>query len=280
MWQRRFGGVQHQLQQHQQKQQQQQAQQLKSLCFYQNREGTSSLGATCFWRSFRPSVAACFGVAKGAFWRLAAPPAAVAAAAAAAAGPAGPAAEFALFLPESRRDVKPRGNMFLEALRPSGPWCFTVRKRPLELRCGAVLRVWELHFGAGFFLSVQKATLGSGACFLGAVSVLQCHGVLLFRDRPLEVRWELFRGHGGCTCCFGIGRHRFKHQIRAPHFSTGVSCKGDRCYLYAAFECGHQVLLIQPWCCMWDKHANRIGTPHQLQLEIADRSVSERRLSR
>ena len=214
----RFGGLQHHLQQQQRQQQQQaqQAQQLNSLCFYQNPEGTSSLGAACFWR---PSVL-------------------------------------------------------------QGPGVLLFRKRPLELRCGAVLRVWELHFGAGFFLSVQKATLGSGACFLGAVSVLQCHGVLLFRDRPLEVRWELFRGHGGCTCCFGIGRHRFKHQIRAPHFSTGVSCKGDRCYLYAAFECGHQVLLIQPWCCMWDKHANRIGTPHQLQLEIADRSVSERRLSR
>ena len=51
---------------------------------------------------------------KDAFWRLAAPPAA--AAAAAAVGPAGPAAELALFLPESRRDVKPRGSMFLEVI--------------------------------------------------------------------------------------------------------------------------------------------------------------------
>ena len=76
------------------------------------------------------------------------------------------------------------------------------RNRPLGLRCGAALRAWELHFGAGF-LSVQKATLGSGACLLGAASVLQCHGVLLFRNRPLEGRcgavlraWEL---------CFGAG---------------------------------------------------------------------------
>ena len=96
------------------------------------------------------------------------------------------------------------------------------RNRPLELRCGAVLkgwflvgsegngacllgaasvlqchgvllfrnravlRAWELHFGAGF-LSVQKATLGSGACLLGTASVLQCHGVLLFRNRPLRL---------------------------------------------------------------------------------------------
>jgi len=44
-----------------------------------------------FWRSFRPSVAWCFGVAKGAFWRLAAPPLVAAPAAAGAAGPAGPA---------------------------------------------------------------------------------------------------------------------------------------------------------------------------------------------
>ena len=76
------------------------------------------------------------------------------------------------------------------------------RNRPLELRCGTVLRAWELHFGAGF-LSVQKATLGSGACLLGAASVLQCHGVLLFRNRPLELRcgavlkaWELHFGAG------------------------------------------------------------------------------------
>ena len=68
------------------------------------------------------------------------------------------------------------------------------RNRPLELRSGAVLRAWELQFGAGF-LSVQKATLGTGACLLGAASVLQCHGVLLFRNRPLELR-----------CCFGIAR--------------------------------------------------------------------------
>ena len=74
------------------------------------------------------------------------------------------------------------------------------RNRPLELRCGAVLRAWELRFGAGF-LSVQKATLGSGACLLGAASVVQCHGVLLFRNRPQELRcgavlraWELHFG--------------------------------------------------------------------------------------
>ena len=138
MWRsERFGGLQQQLQQHhqqqQQEQQQQQAQQLNSLCFYQNPEGMSSLegsmfldvvpsfssmvfrcgegclGAAWFWRSFRPSVAWCFGVAKGTFWKPAAPAPAAAAA-------AGPAAELALFLPESRRDVKPRGSMFLDVV--------------------------------------------------------------------------------------------------------------------------------------------------------------------
>ena len=38
------------------------------------------------------------------------------AAAAGAAAAAGPAAELALFLPESRRDVKPRDSMFLEVV--------------------------------------------------------------------------------------------------------------------------------------------------------------------
>ena len=77
-----------------------------------------------------------------------------------------------------------------------------LRNRPLGGRCGAVLRAWELHFGAGF-LSAQKATLGSGPCLLGAASVLQCHGVLLFRNRPLGGRcgavlraWELHFGAG------------------------------------------------------------------------------------
>ena len=99
---------------------------------------------------------------KDAFWRLAAPPAA-AAAAAAAAGPAGPAAELALFLPESRRDVKPRGKCFWRSCRPSGPWCFTVSEAP------ARTSLWSCFEGMGAtlwsysFLSVQKAVLGSGA---------------------------------------------------------------------------------------------------------------------
>ena len=51
----------------------------------------------------------------GAFWRPAAPARAAPPAAAAGAA-AGPAAALALFLTESRRDVKPRSNMFLEVV--------------------------------------------------------------------------------------------------------------------------------------------------------------------
>ena len=49
------------------------------------------------------------------------------------------------------------------------------------------MKAWELHFGAGF-LSVQKATLGTGGRCPQARSVLQGHGVLPFRNRPLELR--------------------------------------------------------------------------------------------
>ena len=58
-----------------------------------------------------------FWCGEGCFWRLAAPPLVAApAAAAAGAAAAGPAAAIALFFPESRRDVKPRGSMFLEVV--------------------------------------------------------------------------------------------------------------------------------------------------------------------
>ena len=83
------------------------------------------------------------------------------------------------------------------------PWCVAVSEPPAETSLWSCFEAWELHFGAGF-LSAQKATLGSGACLLGAASVrLQCHGVLLFRNRPLGGRcgavlraWELHFGAG------------------------------------------------------------------------------------
>ena len=105
-------------------------------------------------------------MAKDAFWRLAAPPAAAAAAAAAAAGPAGPAgpaAELALFLPESRRDVKPRGKCFWRSFRPSGPWCFAVSEAPARTSLWSCFEAMGATLWSYSFLSVQKAMLGSGA---------------------------------------------------------------------------------------------------------------------
>ena len=65
----------------------------------------------------------------------------------------------------------------------SVPWCFAVSESP------AGTSLWSCFEGMGaalwsWFLVGLKATLGSGACLLGAASVLQCHGVLLFRNRP------------------------------------------------------------------------------------------------
>ena len=56
--------------------------------------------------------------------------------------------------------------------------------RPLELRCEAVLKAWELHFGAGalsgpgaelapFFTRIQKRRQASGQHVFGGRSVLQ-----------------------------------------------------------------------------------------------------------
>ena len=102
-------------QEQQQAQQAQQAQQLNSLCFYQNPEGTSKPRGTCFWRLFRPSVAWCFGVAKGAFWKLAAPPPAAPLAACSGSSssrpsrPSKPSSWTRYVFTRIRRDVKPRG---------------------------------------------------------------------------------------------------------------------------------------------------------------------------
>ena len=112
------------------------------------------------------------------------------------------------------------------------------RNRPLGGRCGAVLGAWELHFGAGF-LSVQKATLGSGPCLLGAASVLQCHGVLLFRNRPLGGHcgavlraWELHFGAGFLSvpkatlgtgaCLLGADRQTDRQPGRQADRQTGM----------------------------------------------------------
>ena len=100
---------------------------------------------------------------------------------------------------------------------PSVPWCFAVSESP------AGTSLWSCFEGMGaalwsWFLVGLKATLGSGACLLGAASVLQCHGALLFRNRPLELRcgavlraWERHFGAGflsvqklGTGACFRL----------------------------------------------------------------------------
>ena len=74
------------------------------------------------------------------------------------------------FLVGSEGNVRHWSLLARRRFRPSVPWRFAVsespartsllfRNRPLELRCGAVLRAWELQFGAGF-LSVQKICPG------------------------------------------------------------------------------------------------------------------------
>ena len=117
------------------------------------------------------------------------------------------------------------------------------RNRPLGGCCGAVLGAWELHFGAGF-LSVQKATLGSGPCLLGAASVLQCHGVLLFRNRPLGGHcgavlraWELHFGAGFLSvpkatlgtgaCLLGADRQTDRQTGRQADRQTGRQADGQ-----------------------------------------------------
>ena len=165
---------------------------LQSLCFYQNPEETSSPGAACFWRSFRPSGPWCFAVSRppartllwscfegmgAALWswflvgsegtvrhqqqqpqqhhqqqqqaqQLQA---------------AGPAAAITLCFYQNPEGTSSPGTAFFggrSVLQGHGVLLF--RNRPLGLCCGAALRAWELHFGAGFLL-VQKATLGTSS---------------------------------------------------------------------------------------------------------------------
>ena len=146
------GNVRHQLQQQhqqqQQEQQQQQAQQLNSLCFYQNPEGTSSPGTACFWRSFRPSGPWCFAVSQ--------PPARTLLWSC---FEGMGAALWSWFLVGSEGNVRHWRALPAGAFHPSGPWCCAVSQPParslLWSRCPQ------------------------------ARSVLQGHGVFLFRNRPL-----------------------------------------------------------------------------------------------
>ena len=128
-------------------------------------------------------------------------------------------------------------------LRPSVPWSFAVSKPP------AKTSLWTCFEGMGaalwLLLSVQKATLGTGACVLGAASVLQCHGVLLFRNRPLRLRYRpvlarelhfgcwFLVGSEGSRCTLNLVSCRFRRQHWAlepacwaplPSFSAMMFC--------------------------------------------------------
>ena len=119
--------------------------------------------AACFWRSFRPSVAWCFGVAKGA---PAAPPAAAAAVAAAgAAAAAGPAAELAFFF----KIQKGRQASGQHGFRPSVAWCFSVAKStfwelaaPAPAAAAAAAAAGPAAEPALFFARIQKGRQVSG----------------------------------------------------------------------------------------------------------------------
>ena len=126
------------------------------------------------------------------------------------------AALWSWFLVGSEGNVKQWSLLARRRFRPSVPWCFLLfRNRPLELRCGAVdrqtdrqtLRHRQTDTGRQTdrqgFLSAQKATLGTGACLLGAASVLQCDGVLLFRN-------------GSCTLELVSCRLRRQRQALEP----------------------------------------------------------------
>ena len=89
------------------------------------------------------------------------------------------------------------------------------------------MKAWELHFGAGF-LSVQKATLGTGGRCPQARSVLQGHGALPFRNRPLELRcravlraWEQTARQAGRQTGWQGGRQGGRQADRQTGWQGG-----------------------------------------------------------
>ena len=174
------------------RQQQQQAQQLNSLCFYQNPEETSSLGTACFWRSFRPSGPWCFAVSQ--------PPARTSLWSC---FEGMGAALWSWFLVGSEGNVRHWGPLPAGAFRPSGPWCCAVSQPP------ARSLLWS-------------------RC-LRARSVLQGHGVLLFRNRPLGLCCGALWGHESCTLEL-------------------VSCRSEGNVRHWSLLAGRRFRLSVPWC--------------------------------
>ena len=143
--------------------------------------------------------------------------------------------------------VSPPGGDFFEAvLLLSVLQCHGVllfRNRPLEHRCGTVLRAWELHFGAGF-LSVQKATLGSSLLARRRFrpSVPWCFAVSASRARTSL--WSCFEAMGAALWSwFLVGsevrhwsllaRRRFRPSVQ---WCFAVSASPARTSLWSCFE--------------------------------------------
>ena len=91
------------------------------------------------------------------------------------------AAQRASFLVGSESNVRHWGPWPAGPVRPSGPCCFGVAKAPFVSLCGWKTDSSELVF----FLSVQKATLGTGGRGPQARSVLQGPAVSVWRRRRL-----------------------------------------------------------------------------------------------
>ena len=94
--------------------------------------------------------------------------------------------------------------------RPSGPWCFAVSQPP------ARTSLWSCFegMGAALWSWFLVGSEGNVKC-PQARSVLQGHGVLLFRNRPLGLccgaalrAWELH---------FGAAESNVRHQLRQHH---------------------------------------------------------------
>ena len=85
------------------------------------------------------------------------------------------------FLVGSESNVRHWGPWPAGPVRPSGPCCFGVAKAPFVSLCGWKTGSSELVF----FLSVQKATLGTGGRGPQARSVLQGPAVSVWRRRRL-----------------------------------------------------------------------------------------------
>ena len=138
---------------------------LQSLCFYQNPEGTSSPGAACFWRSFRPSGPWCFAVsqppARTLLWSC---------------FEGMGAALWSWFLVGSEGTVRHHQQQHHQQQQ----------QQAQQLQAAGPAAAITLCFYQN-----PEGTSSPGTAFFGGCSVLQGHGVLLFRNRPLGLCCKL-----------------------------------------------------------------------------------------